>query len=123
MIYGNLAAGILVGIKNLYPKIKVIGVIYEEFNIEKFNINSEEFNNTFDYKISLMAFDICNAYLNDIIKVDSYDIDNAIEIIYNDTNVVVKSNGALSTAGIYKYTKKHNIQNKNIIGITNNWYY
>jgi len=114
MICGNLAAGILVGIKNLYPKIKVIGVLYNDLTL-----NDDESNR----KVSSMAYEICTTYLDDIIKVDIHDIDNAIEMIYNDTNVVVKPNGALSVSGLYKYTKMNNIQNQNIIAITNNTNY
>lgn len=110
---GNLAAGVLVGIKHLYPNIKVIGVIYENFIT----------NNDENYIISNFAYEICNTYLDDLIKVDICDIDYAIEIIYNDTNVVVKPNGALSTAGIYKYIKNNNITNENIFSITNNTNY
>lgn len=108
---GNLVAGILVGIKNLYPNIKVIGVVYEDYDLNK------------DHIIANFAYDICSEYLDDIVKVDVCDIEHAIEIIYNDTNTVVKPNGALSTAGIYKYVKKNNITNENIISITNNTNY
>lgn len=114
IINGNLAAGILVGIKNVYPNIKVIGVTYDGH----FNKNKDD-----DHIISNFAFDICNIYLDDIIKVNIYEIENAIEIIYNDTNTVVKPDGALSAAGIYKYTKQYDINNENIIGIVNNTNY
>lgn len=110
---GNLVAGILVGIKNLYPNIKVIGVLYENYNLNKDN----------NHIIANFAYDICSEYLDDLVKVDICDIEYAIEIIYNDTNVVVNPNGALSTAGIYKYVKDNNIINENIISITNNTNY
>jgi len=126
MLNGNLMAGILVGIKNFSPKTKVIGVLYDDITIHDDEDDEERrpgILSSSNNVISNNAFDLCNVYLDDIIKVDIHDIDNAIDIIYNDTNVVVKPNGALSAAGIYKYTKMNNIQNENIIGFTNNTNY
>lgn len=98
---GRCIAGIAISIKYLNPNIKIIGVLLNDSN-----------------KLQITYLDdIHNHFVDDIITVNNDEIYEAIKIGYNDTRVLFESEGVLSIAGIYKYTKMHNTTDKNIVAI------
>lgn len=98
---GRCIAGIAISIKYLNPNIKIIGVLLNDSN-----------------KLQITYLDdIHNHFVDDIITVNNDEIYEAIKIGYNDTRVLFESEGGLSIAGIYKYTKMHNTTDKNIVAI------
>jgi threonine dehydratase len=124
---GALLAGLAVGIKYLNPNIKIIGVEAENTagmteSLKNNKVTSLKSVDSFADGCAVktvgdITFNLCNEYVDDMITVNNNEICNAIKLAFDDTRVLLEPAGALSIAGIYKYTKKHNIINKNILGI------
>jgi threonine dehydratase len=124
---GGCISGIAVGIKNINPKIKVIGVesinaagMYESIKQNKV-VTLDKIDTFVDgcavKRVGYLTYNICKEFVDEIITVENDEIYNAINIAYNDTRVLLEPAGALSIAGIYKYTKENKISNENIIAI------
>lgn len=125
---GGLLAGIAVYIKSINPEIKIIGVEHNESSgMTTSLINNEITSLT---KMGVFAdgsavktvgdetFKLCNEYVDDMITVSTSEICEAIKFGFDDTRVILEPAGALSLAGIYKYTKRNNIKNETIVAIT-----
>lgn len=124
---GGCIAGIIVSIKYLDPNIKIIGVqaentssMYESIKQNKLITlkNIDTFVDSCAIKtVGNITYNLCKEYVDDFIIVNNDEIIEAIKIGYNDTKVLLEPAGALSIAGIKKYTKHNNIKNENIVGI------
>lgn len=124
---GGCIAGIIVGIKNLNPNIKIIGVEAENASgmTESIKQNKVVLLDKIDTfadgcaikKVGELTYSICKEYVDDIIIVNNNEISNAIKLGFDETRVLLEPSGALSIAGIYKYTNLNKIYNQNIIGI------
>jgi threonine dehydratase len=124
---GGCIAGIAVAIKYLDPNIKIIGVqaensasMYESIKQKKI-ISLDNIDKFIDgcaiKTVGNITYDLCKQYIDDIIIVNNDEIKDAIKIGYNDTRVLLEPAGALSIAGIKKYTNQNNINNENIVAI------
>lgn len=124
---GGLIAGIAVYLKQLKPDIKIIAVESEESACLQAAMSAGE-------PVSLPSvgifadgvavrtmgeetFRLCQQYIDEVISVSSDEICTAIKDIFDDTRVIAEPAGALSVAGIRKYTAMHNIENEQLAGI------
>ena len=124
---GGLAAGIAVYIKNLIPKIKVIGVEAEGSACMKAAIANGSpcnigFVSHFADGVAVSqagdeTFRLCNEYLDDIITCSNDEICAAMKDIFDDTRAIAEPSGALSLAGLKKYVRMHGLSNGNHIAI------
>lgn len=112
---GGLAAGIAVYIKNLIPKIKVIGV--EAVGSASMKaaiahgspINIGQVSHFADGVAVSTAgdetFRLCKQYLDEIITCTNDEICAAMKDIFDDTRAIAEPSGALALAGLKQYAK------------------
>ncbi|MFI3256275.1 MAG: threonine ammonia-lyase, biosynthetic [Psittacicella sp.] len=124
---GGIAAGIAVIVKQLNPKIKVIGVESSESACLKAALEAGKpvvlkrvglFADGVAVKqIGNETFRLCKEYLDDVITVSEDEICASIKDIFDDTRAIAEPAGAVSLAGVKKYISQHNICNEKIINI------
>ena len=124
---GGLAAGVAVYIKQLLPNIKVIGVEAEGSACLKAALEAGEPVNL--SRVSLFAdgvavkrigdetFRVCRDYLDEVITVTNDEICAALKDIFDDTRAVAEPSGALSLAGLKKYTEQHQVKGARMAAI------
>ncbi|MCL4146881.1 UNVERIFIED_CONTAM: hypothetical protein GTU68_003037 [Idotea baltica] len=125
---GGLLSGISVFIKQLYPEIKIIGVEHKNaptlYNAKKAGkpVALEHVGGFADgaavTKAGDETFRVIDNFVDELILVDTDSICASIKSVFEDTRTILEPAGALAVAGVYQYTKKHNIKNKNIIALT-----
>ncbi|KKB06685.1 threonine ammonia-lyase, biosynthetic [Pantoea anthophila] len=121
---GGLAAGVAVLIKQLMPQIKVIAVESEDSACLKAAL---EAGHPVDLpRVGLFAegvavkrigsetFRLCQAYIDDIITVDSDAICAAMKDLFEDVRAVAEPSGALALAGMKKYIQQHEIKGERL---------
>lgn len=124
---GGLAAGVAVYIKNLVPRIKVIGVEAEGSASMKaarehgaptdIGFVSHFADGVAVSRAGEETFRLCNQYLDDIITCSNDEICAAMKDIFDDTRAVAEPSGALSLAGLKKYVREHQIKGGNHVAI------
>jgi threonine dehydratase len=124
---GGLAAGIAVYIKQLLPHIQIIAVEPEDAACLKAALIAGK--PTTLAKVGLFAdgvavktigketFRLCQQYIDDVITVSSDEICAAVKDIFDDTRAIAEPAGALSLAGLKKYTQQHNIKDQRLAAI------
>lgn len=124
---GGLAAGIAVYIKQLLPHIKIIAVEPEDAACLKTALTAGK--PTTLSKVGLFAdgvavktigqetFRLCQQYIDEVITVSSDEICAAVKDIFDDTRAIAEPAGALSLAGLKKYTQANNIQHQRLAAI------
>ncbi|MBR9858757.1 MAG: threonine ammonia-lyase, biosynthetic [Gammaproteobacteria bacterium] len=112
---GGLAAGVSLYIKQLLPQVKVIGVEAEGSACLKAALKAGEIV-TLD-RVSMFAdgvavkrmgtetFRLCREYLDGVVTVSSDEICAALKDIFEDTRAIAEPSGALSLAGLKKYSQ------------------
>lgn len=124
---GGLAAGIAVYIKQLLPHIKIIAVEPEDAACLKAALaNGSPI--TLD-KVGLFAdgvavktigsetFRLCQQYVDEVITVNSDEICAAVKDIFEDTRAIAEPAGALSLAGLKKYSTQHQLEDEQLSAI------
>jgi len=124
---GGLAAGIAVYIKQLLPHIKIIAVEPEDAACLKAAL--AEGTPTTLPKVGLFAdgvavktigtetFRLCQQYIDEVITVNSDEICAAIKDIFDDTRAIAEPAGALSLAGLKKYSQQHQLKDQRLAAI------
>jgi threonine dehydratase len=124
---GGLAAGIAVYIKQLLPHIQIIAVEPEDAACLKAALIAGK--PTTLAKVGLFAdgvavktigketFRLCQQYIDDVLTVSSDEICAAVKDIFDDTRAIAEPAGALSLAGLKKYTQQHNIKDQRLAAI------
>ena len=107
---GGLISGIAIAIKNINPKVKVIGVQAKNMpsmakSIEQSKITTIEGMPTIADGIAVktpgdITFDIIQKYVDDIICVDEDEIANAILLLLERAKVISEGAGAVSLAAL-----------------------
>ena len=126
---GGLAAGIATYLKELCPKVKVIGVEPEESasmleSIKAGKRLTLKETGTFADGVAVaqvgkLPYKICKEILDQVITVSNDALCSAIADIHRETRTLVEPAGALSIAGIKKYLAKNSkLQGKKIIALT-----
>jgi threonine dehydratase len=124
---GGLAAGVAVLIKQLMPQIKVIAVEAADSACLKAALEAGEpvdlprvglfAEGVAVRRIGNETFRLCQAYLDDIVTVDSDAICAAMKDLFEDVRAVAEPSGALALAGMKKYIQQHNLQGERLAHI------
>jgi threonine dehydratase len=124
---GGLIAGIAAYVKQLYPRIRLIGVepedaaaMYESLRVGK-RITLERVGMFADgvavRRVGEETFALARRYVDEIILVDTDEICAAIQDIFEDTRSVAEPSGALAVAGIKRYVARGGVQQQRLIAI------
>lgn len=124
---GGLAAGVSVYIKQLLPQVKVIGVEAEGSACLNAALKAGEIV-TLD-RVSMFAdgvavkrmgtetFRLCQQYLDGVITVSSDEICAALKDIFEDTRAIAEPSGALSLAGLKKYSQAGDYKHARMVAV------
>jgi threonine dehydratase len=110
---GGLIAGVATFIKQLYPRVKIIGVepedaaaMYESMRAGR-RITLERVGMFADgvavRRVGEETFELAKRYVDEILLVSNDEICAAIQDIFEDTRSVMEPAGALAVAGIKRY--------------------
>ncbi len=124
---GGLIAGISCYFKALCPEVKVIGVepydsdaMYRSLQagqpvaLESVGIFAD---GVAVKQIGHLTFELCQKYVDEIIRVSTDEICGAIKSIYQATRSIVEPAGALAMAGIKQYVREREIENQTLVAI------
>lgn len=124
---GGLIAGIAAYVKELFPRIRIIGVEPEDADAMYQSLAARK-RVTLD-RVGIFAdgvavrrvgeepFRLCQQYVDEVILVSTDETCAAIQDIFEENRTVVEPAGALSLAGIKKYLARENWKGKTVIGI------
>lgn len=124
---GGLLAGIAAYVKAVRPEIKIIGV--EAKDAEAMTESLKQGKRVMLDQVGLFAdgaavkqvgehtFALSQQYVDEMIVVDNDAICAAIKDVFEDTRSILEPAGALATAGLKEYAKRHNLSGKTLIGI------
>ncbi len=124
---GGLLAGVAAYIKAMRPEIRVIGV--EAKDAEAMTQSLKIGHRIMLDQVGLFAdgaavkqvgehtFALCQQYVDEMIVVDNDAICAAIKDVFEDTRSILEPAGALATAGIKEYAKRHQLSGETLIGI------
>jgi threonine dehydratase len=113
---GGLIAGIAAYVKQLYPRIRIIGVqpedaaaMYQSLEAGR-RVTLERVGMFADgvavRRVGEESFDLVRRYVDEIVLVDTDEICAAIQDIFEDTRAVPEPAGALAVAGIKRYLER-----------------
>lgn len=124
---GGLIAGIAAYVKQVRPEIKIIGVEANDANAMQLSLDQGQ--RVMLDQVGLFAdgaavkqvgeetFRLAREYVDEMILVDNDAICAAIKDVFEDTRSIMEPAGALATAGLKEYAKRHQLQGKTLIGI------
>jgi threonine dehydratase len=113
---GGLIAGIGAYVKQLYPRVRIIGVepedaaaMYESIQAGK-RVTLERVGMFADgvavRRVGEETFELARRYVDEILLVDTDEICAAIQDIFEDTRAISEPAGALAVAGIKRYVER-----------------
>ncbi len=124
---GGLLAGMAVYIKSLLPKVKVIGVEFEESAcllaaMQAGKPVSLEYVGPFADGVAVKrigdeTFALAQQYCDEVITVTSDQICAAIKDIYNDARAIAEPAGAVALAGLKKYLLEHQLKGVEAVAV------
>ena len=125
---GGLAAGVAAFVKRLRPEVKIIGVETFDADAMKQSLAKGErvrlpqvglfADGTAVKQVGKETFRLCQAYLDDVILVDTDAICAAIKDVFEDTRSILEPSGALAVAGAKEYARQHKLKDKNLVAVT-----
>src|SRR5580704_843360 len=124
---GGLIAGIAAYVKQLYPRVKIIGVepedaaaMYESLQARK-RVTLDRVGIFADgvavRRVGEETFDLTRRYVDEIVLVNTDEICAAIQDIFEDTRSVPEPAGALAVAGIKRYVARSSVRDQRLIAI------
>lgn len=124
---GGLISGVAAYVKALRPEIKIIGVQTVDSDAMKRSIALGErlelkevglFSDGTAVKyVGQETFRLCQAFVDDIVLVDTDAICAAIKDVFQDTRSILEPAGALAVAGLKAYVEREKWQHKTVIAI------
>ena len=113
---GGLIAGIAAYVKQLYPRVKIIGVepedaaaMYQSLQAGR-RVTLERVGMFADgvavRRVGEETFELARRYVDEILLVDTDEICAAIQDIFEDTRAIPEPAGALAVAGIKRYLER-----------------
>ncbi|MBJ7900954.1 MAG: threonine ammonia-lyase, biosynthetic [Cyanobacteria bacterium RI_101] len=124
---GGLMAGVAAYVKRLYPEIRLIGV--EPYDADAMYQSLQAGRRVKLSQVGIFAdgvavrevgaetFRLCQAYVDEVIRVDTDDICAAIKDVFEDTRSILEPAGALAVAGLKAYVEREGIAEKTLIAI------
>ena len=124
---GGLIAGIATFIKQLYPRVKIIGVepedaasMYESLRAGK-RVTLERVGLFADgvavRRVGEECFELAKRYVDEIVLVNSDEICAAMQDIFEDTRSISEPAGALAVAGIKHHLARNNWRDQRVVAI------
>ncbi len=124
---GGLIAGVATYVKYLYPQIKIIGVepddaasMYEGLRADE-RVLLDQVGIFADgvavRQVGKETFRVARECVDEVLLVSADEICAAIKDIFDDTRTVTEPAGALAVAGLKKYIREREIQNKTLVAI------
>ena len=124
---GGLIAGVATYVKYLYPQIKIIGVepddaasMYEALRADE-RVMLDQVGIFADgvavRQVGKETFRVARECVDEVLLVSADEICAAIKDIFDDTRTVTEPAGALAVAGLKKYIREREIQNKTLVAI------
>ena len=124
---GGLIAGIASFVKQLFPKIRIIGVepedaaaMHESLKARK-RVVLERVGMFADgvavRRVGEEPFQLCQQYVDEVILVTNDEMCAAIQDIFEENRTITEPSGALGIAGIKKYTARENWTGRTLIAI------
>ncbi|MGI9248660.1 MAG: threonine ammonia-lyase, biosynthetic [Woeseiaceae bacterium] len=125
---GGLIAGIATYVKQLRPDIRIIGVEPEDSAAMKVSLGAG-FPVTLDHvgifadgvavrRVGDETFRLCQAFVDEIITVDTDQICAGIRDIFEDTRSIVEPAGGLAVAAVKKYVAERGITGQTLVTIS-----
>ncbi|MGC3981353.1 MAG: threonine ammonia-lyase, biosynthetic [Steroidobacteraceae bacterium] len=124
---GGLIAGIAAYVKQLFPRVRIIGVEPEDADAmyrslqEKKRVTLDRVGIFADgvavRRVGEETFRLAQQYVDEVILVSTDEICAAMQDIFEENRTVVEPAGALSVAGIKKYLARENWQGRTVVGV------
>lgn len=124
---GGLLAGMAVYLKQLSPKTKIIGVEAEDSACLKAALAAGTpvdlsqvglfADGVAVKRIGEITFGLIKRYCDDVITVTTDEICSSIKDIFEQTRVISEPAGALSLAGLQKYSNQNELKDKSLVAI------
>jgi len=124
---GGLLAGMAVYLKQLSPKTKIIGVEAQDSACLKAALAAGKpvdldqvglfADGVAVKRIGEITFGLIERYCDDVITVTTDEICTSIKDIFEQTRVIAEPAGALSLAGLQKYTRHNKLNNQSLVAI------
>lgn len=124
---GGMISGIATYVKNLFPKIRIIGVepedadaMYQSLQARR-RITLDRVGSFADgvavRRVGEEPFRLCQQFVDEVLVVSNDEICAAIQDIFEDNRAIVEPAGALAVAGIKKYAAREHCRDRAFIGI------
>lgn len=124
---GGLIAGIAAYVKSLRPEIKIIGVEANDADAMTQSLQAGErvmldqvglfADGAAVKQVGVETLRLCRQYVDDMIVVDNDAICAAIKDVFEDTRSILEPAGALATAGLKEYVKRHGLSGETLVAI------
>ncbi|MBN4666696.1 threonine ammonia-lyase, biosynthetic [Pandoraea nosoerga] len=125
---GGLAAGVAAYVKAVRPEIRIIGVQSVDSDAMAQSIHAGErvllndvglfADGTAVKYVGAETFRLCEAYLDEVVRVDTDQLCAAIKDVFQDTRSVLEPSGALSVAGAKLYAERERLKGETLVAIT-----
>ena len=113
---GGLIAGIGAYVKQLYPRVRIIGVepedaaaMYESLRVGR-RVTLEQLGLFADgvavRRVGEESFALARRYVDEVVRVNTDEICAAIQDVFEDTRAILEPAGALAVAGIKRYVTR-----------------
>jgi threonine dehydratase len=124
---GGLIGGIAAYVKQLYPRVRIIGVepedaaaMYESKRLGT-RVTLERVGMFADgvavRRVGEETFELARKYVDEILLVNTDEICAAIQDIFEDTRSISEPAGALAVAGIKRYVERGKIHDQRLVAI------
>ncbi len=124
---GGLLAGIAQYVKQLKPKVKVIGVEPQDSNVMQASLKANKrivlphvgiFADGVAVKqVGELTFRLARRYVDEVITVNNDQICAAIKSVFEETRYILEPAGALSVAGAEQYALNQSLEQKHLVTI------
>ena len=124
---GGLLAGMSVYLKQLSPNTKIIGVEAEDsaclqaalaagkpVDLDQVGLFAD---GVAVKRIGEVTFGLIERYCDEVITVTTDEICTSIKDVFEQTRVIAEPAGALSLAGLQKYSNQHKLKDKSLVAI------
>jgi len=125
---GGLAAGVAAYVKAVRPEIRVIGVQTDDSCAMAQSLKAGArvalnevglFSDGTAVKlVGEETFRLCDAYLDDVVTVDTDALCAAIKDVFQDTRSVLEPAGSLAVAGAKRYAERTGIEGQTLVAVT-----
>ena len=124
---GGLIAGVAAYVKQVRPDIKIIGVQTSDSDAmfqslqagHRVQLNDVGLfsDGTAVKLVGEETFRVCQAYVDEIVRVDTDAVCAAIKDVFQDTRSILEPAGALAVAGAKLYAKREKLKGKTLIPV------